>query len=291
MSEDVAIRPLTDADVPAAQEMSYAALSVAGQRYGWDMPELDETRRERGRVRIQHCLAHDPHGAFVADREGEIVGIALATRRGPLWFLSLLSIRTDLQNQGIGRRLLEASMGTLEHAGMICASDDPKALRRYRTAGFDLLPCYEAKGVVDRSRLPAGTSVRQVSYDEGRDFVEHVACNQRGAPHGPDLDLYASSEWPLLIVDDATGRGYCVTREFGSVVIAATAAEPARRLLWNAFALATEPEVELSWVTHDQQWAVDVALEARLPIHPRGSQCRMRIKAPMQAYVPNGAFG
>src|SRR5665213_2616385 len=109
---DIDVRPLAADDIPAAQETAYNALRDAGKRYGWEMPELDDDVRARGLGRLRHGLKHDPAGSWVADRAGDIVGIGVATRRGPLWFLSLLAVATSVQSQGIGRRLLDATMLT-----------------------------------------------------------------------------------------------------------------------------------------------------------------------------------
>ena len=291
MTDGVLIRRLTPADVPAAHETAYQALREAGQRYRWHTPPLDEALRRRGQRRIRHCLDHDPAGAHVAEQAGRLVGVGLATRRGPLWFLSLLAVSTERQGTGIGRRLLEATTATLEDAGAICSSDDPKALRRYRRAGFDLLPCLEATGTVDRSRLPADPGVRQGSFEADRDLVEQVAGHLRGAPHGPDLDFYAASGQPLFVLDEPGGRGYMVLRATGPSVLGATTAPAAARLLWAALAAATAPEPEVRWLTHDQQWAIDVALAAGLSIRPSGATCRFGRLGPMAPYLPSGAFG
>ena len=289
MSE-VIVRPLANHDIPPAWEMAHESLRTAGLAYGWDMPDLDDTRRTRGHQRLEHCLAHDPDGAWVADRAGEIVGIGAATRRGPLWFLSLLTVSTQAQSSGVGRRLLDATLQSLGSAGALCASDDPKALRRYRMAGFAIEPCYEAKGVLDRGALPAVEGVRTASYDNDRLFIEEIAAEQRGTGHGVDLDLWAALGWPLFVTDTAAGRGYVVCTGSGVAVLGATTHTAARALLWTALAESTE-DAHLMWLRHDQLWAVDVALEARLSLRPAGSFCTREAPGPMSAYIPNGAFG
>lgn len=289
--QDVTIRALTADDATPAWERAYSALQTAGLAYGWEMPDLDDSIRDRGRRRILHTLRHDPGGCFVADRGGDIVGVGLATVRGPLWFLSLLTVSTQVQAQGIGRRLLDATLQTKGEAGAICASDDPKALRRYRGAGFDLVPCYEAKGVLDRSLLPTVTGVTSGSYDDHRDFIEDVARLQRGAPHGPDLDFFATLERPLFVTDTPAGQGYVVCTESGIGLLAATTVSAAQALLWTALAETSDPAIDLSWVRHDQQWAIDVALAARLSLRPSGTFCVDGQVGPMSPYIPSGALG
>ena len=182
-------------------------------------------------------------------------------------------------------------MLTLGPAGALCASDDPKALRRYRLAGFDLQPRYEAKGALDRSAIPAVDGVRAGSYDDDRAFIEDIATALRGAPHGADLDYFAAGGRPLYVTETPAGRGYLVCTEKGVGVLGATTPAAARSLLWTALAESTEDEVSLMWLGHDQSWAIDVALDARLSLRPTGSFCTRGAVGSMSSYIPNGALG
>src|SRR6185436_6798712 len=58
----------------------------------------------RGRYRA------DPASAFVAERDGEVVGSNLATRWGTVGFFGPLSVRPDLWGEKIAQRLLEPVM-------------------------------------------------------------------------------------------------------------------------------------------------------------------------------------
>lgn len=291
VADDITVRPLHARDIPAAQLLSYEVLREAGTRYGWHMADVDDAARIRGERRLAHCLTHDPSGAFVAEHESEVVGVAVATRRERLWFLSLLTVDTRLQGRGIGRRLLTATLTTFAEAGLICASDDPKALRRYRAAGFSLLPCYEARGPLDRKRVQAGDGVRPGSFEQHRDLVEEVARGQRGAPHGVDLDFSAASDRSLFVTDSGAGRGYAICSSSGPLALGATTADAATRLLWTALASATDQRVEVSWLSHDQQWALDVVTAAGLSLRPTGSRCVRGPVGPMSPYLPSGGLG
>lgn len=294
--DSVAIRPMTDADVPTARAVAWDALVEAGRRYGWGMPPVDDTIRARGEAQFRHLRRTDPDGLAVADHDGEVVGVAVATRRGPLWFLSLLTVAPSLQAQGVGRRLLDTVSATRSGLAALCASDDPKALRRYRRAGFDLHPGYEAKGSLDRGVLPAGTSLRDGSYDDDRDLVESVATALRGAGHGADLDWWAAGGCRLIVADGPGGRGYAVCGEAGPVVLGASTPGAATRLLWGALAEATADEMDVNWLTAGQQWALDVVLAARLALRPSGSVCRSGVgpsgaPPPWAPYLPSGSLG
>lgn len=288
---DIEVRPLAVEDAAGAWETAYAALRIAGKEYGWDMPALDDDGRDRGTKRVLHVLTHDTAGAFGAFDAGELIGVGLATVRGPLWFLSLLAVRTDVQGKGAGRLLLEATLQTLGEAGTICASDDPKALRRYRAAGFDLDPCYTAKGRLDRALLPAVPGVRAASYADDRELVESVALLQRGAAHGPDLEFFELTGRRLFVADSPTGRGYVMVSDAGVTALGATTAEAAQALLWTALAEAPAPDIELLWLRRNHQWALDVALAARLSLRPSGTFCLRGPVAAMSLYIPSGALG
>ena len=289
---------MTAADVPEARTVSWDALREAGSRYGWQMPPLTDALRARGEAQFRHLLATDPDGLAVAEADGRVVGVGQAIRRGPLWFLCLLAVAPSAQSGGIGRRLLDMVSATRDGAGLgaICATADPKALRRYRQAGFDLHPGYEAKGALDRSLLAAVGDVREGSYDDDRDLVEAVVTGRRGAGHGPDLDFWSTAGSRLLVTDGRSGRGYAVVGEAGPVVLGATTPDAAARLLWATLAETTAHEVAVLWITAGQQWALDVVLAARLTLRPAGTVCRAgqlpggTVPA-WSPYLPSGSLG
>src|SRR4051794_24356233 len=125
-SDGVVVRPMVEADVVAAQAMAYETMRQAGIAYAMPVPEATDESRSRGQARARHGIAHDPETSLVAELDGRVVGVALAERRGPLWFLALLAVDSPAQAQGVGRRLLDAATATLGESGLICASDDPK---------------------------------------------------------------------------------------------------------------------------------------------------------------------
>lgn len=288
-SDGVLVRPMAQDDVVAAQAMSYAAMRAAGISYAMPVPEATDESRARGQARARHGIAHDPQTTLVAVRDGQVVGVALAQRRGPLWFLALLAVDSAVQSQGIGRRLVDAATVTLGDVGLICASDDPKALRRYRLAGFDLLPCLEAKGPVDRSLIPV-TGVRDGSFEDDRELVESVAASLRGAPYGVDLE-FARQFHRLFVAETPTGRGYLLSTKAGPAALGATDPATASALLWTALAEASDDEPTIAWLTGSQQWGIDVALAARLPLRPSGCLAVRGRPGPLTPYLPSGSYG
>ena len=291
------IRPLLPDDVPAAGQVQVRAFDDLDRRSG--EPARDpagETagqRRERVERRIAHLQRIDPDGVWVwQDGSGAVAGVALSLRRGPLWFLSLLVVDPAVQSTGAGRQLMAAAMGTCGATGWVLSSSDPRALRTYARAGFTLHPAFRALGPVDRALLPAVGPVREGSWDDDRELLEAVALSQRGAGLGPDVGHHVAGGARLLVTDGPDGRGWVVPRGDGVSSLAASSPAAAQRLLWAALAEATPGvAVEVDWMTGAQQWALQVCLQARLPLLPGPSSCLRGRPGPLSPYLPSGAFG
>ena len=101
--------------------------------------------------------------------------------------------------------------------------------------------------------------------------------------------MYATM--PMLVVDRASGSGYCYVDEGGRpYLLAATNRRTAARLLWAA--LGTSPvdsSVVVPHVTSEQQWALDVGLAAGLEVHQDG-YLGLRHMRPPATYLPSGHF-
>jgi len=289
----VDVRPLLPADVAAADDSAYRSLSEMAALYeGSPMPERSPERVARGRHRVAHLQRTDPGGAWVAVDGEELVGVALALRRGPLWFLSLLTVATGHQSRGIGARLLEASLRTAADApaGLIVASSDPKALRRYALAGFALHPAYVGTGRTDRAGLPSGLGVRDGDWATDADLVEDVVTRLRGVGYGPDLTAMAVHYGQLMVAEDGPERGFCLRGTQGVQGLGATTPALAQRLLWEGLARG-DGEEYLEPLGADQPWAVEVALAARLSLSVPASTCRRGVLGPLTPFLPSGAYG
>ncbi len=248
----------------------------------------DEAAAASWRRRLEHLLVHDAGGCWVAEDETGMVGFASSLRRETWWGLSGYFVRSDRQGTGVGTRLLEAALTHSQGAvrGLICSTSDPRAVRRYRTAGFTLHPSMLAYGTVDRSLLPVVDHVREGSAAD-LDLCDSLDRRTRGAGHGVDHPLILD-EHRLVIVDNTTGSGYCyLNRSGGPYLLAASNMRTAQRLLWESLA-HTRPDVavRVRYLSAEQEWAVDVALAARLEIHNEG-YLAYRFMKPATPYVPS----
>jgi predicted N-acetyltransferase YhbS len=293
-STETIIRPLQDDDVVEAEEMAYAALAEVGEHFGFSITPRDDARIAWARARVRHIAAHDPGGSVIAEQDGRIVGIGLAIKRGSLWFLSLLAVRQGLQGVGVGRQLMDATLAYGEGCtrAMICASPDPKALRRYARAGFALHAGYEATGRPDRAELPADLGVRDGDWARDADLAQGLIKERRGEPYGPDLLWLRDQDAQLLVRDGRTPSDRAIATNInGRVgVVAAGSDDAAARVLCATIAGA-EGDVSVSYLTGVQQWAIEVAIAARLRLNLTETLCTRGDITPPAPYLPSGLFG
>jgi GNAT superfamily N-acetyltransferase len=276
------IRVLTAEALPAAAAVSAASLGIdisgaAGRALWTD--------------RIAHLCGTDPAGGFVAERDGEVIGVAQAMRRERLWCLSLFGVDPGAQSGGAGRALLARALeyGAGTDAGMIVSSNDPRALRLYGLSGFSLHPTLAADGTVDRRALPApDPGVRELEAGH-LDRLEPLAREIRGAPYTTEL-AYAVRRGATVFACGA--RGFSVAQPGRGVWLLVARDEPAATaLLWAALELAGDGERPLvRWLTGGQDWAVKTCLRAGLRIGAYGALCVRGAPGPLRPFIPSSPF-
>jgi GNAT superfamily N-acetyltransferase len=275
------VRQMTDADLSDA-----AAVSAAS--FGMDVSDAAAATMWRGRV--AHALITDPGGAFVAERDDRVIGVAQAMCRERLWCLSLLSVQPGVQSGGAGRALLEAALrydaGT--DSGLIVSSNDPRALRLYALAGFSLLPTFQAEGSVDRRTLPRpDPRIRDVDGDI--EALASISREVRGAPHTRELEYAIGRGARVLQIEQ---RGFVVVQPGRGVwLLAARDEEAAAALLWSGLELCVDTErPSVRWITGGQDWAIDVAVRARLRLTAYGALAVRGHAGPLQPFIPSAPF-
>lgn len=289
----VQIRPMTADDVVVAERISDEAFhELDGRTVPRDRPAPEPRTPEHSAswiARTRRFLEHDPGGCWVAEEAGEVVGFATSFVRERVWCLATYAVRPGLQGKGVGARLLEAaeSYGDRCEVGMLSASVDPRAVRRYWRAGFTLHPQMLLRGRVDRSRLRPVDGVRDGTPDD-RPMLDQIARRLRGGGHGPDHETLGATG-RLVVAESALGRGFAYTEESRLALLAATHPATATALLWECLAGAGTDEYLVPHVTAANQWAVDVGLTAGLELATSG-YLGLRGMDPPSPYVHHGAL-
>lgn len=295
MTSRVVVRRAREDDLEAMARLtaeSYHELDTRALPREWPDPQPRPPDRsgfwvERGR----HTLRTDPGGCWVAELDDRVVGCAVSRVRELMWILSSFAVAPGSQGQGVGVQLLAAAMhhgrGCLR--GMLAASADPMAVRRYRLAGFSLHPQMLLAGEVDRSSLPVVERVREGTAGD-IDLMNSVDRQTRGAAHLSDHEPLLA-QFRLLVSERSNSEGYAYVDDTGQpVLVAATSRRTASDLMWEALA-ATRPgeRVEVPHVTAANEWAVDVGLAARLSVHQSGYLCLRGMKPPAP-YLHHGSM-
>jgi len=260
--------------------------------------EREELRRrtpeevEKRKRRYGDILRRDPEGAWVAENDGRISGVALALVREGVWILSLFAVDEAHRGTGLGGQLLGQALRYAEgcKGAMIASSQHPAAMRSYSRAGFDLHPTLSASGPVRREAIPPKLDVRD-GEEWDLELAAEVDRGVRGAAHGPDLETMLETGYRLLVAERPTGRGYAAERDGSPAVLAATDPGVARDLLWACLE-RTPPggKATVDWITGAQNWAVPVALDAGLSLSVAGPICTKGVLGPLTPYLPSGPF-
>ncbi len=279
-------RPMGHDDAPAVHALAFRAFSDLAERL--HEPPQPPPPVEHALVRIGQLIERDPGGAWVTERDGELVGAALAIDRDGLWGLSLLVVDPLHQSAGVGRELLARALeygGGGRRGAIILASPDARALRAYARAGFAPHPSFRAQGRPKPAEPPA-----DVRAGGAGDFplVERVDLAVRGAAHGGDIEAMMRADCRLLVAAD---RGYVMVGPGGVRLLAALDEAAAADLLRAALAAAPAGEdVNVEWLTARQDWAVAPVLDAGLSLENDGAVFVRGDVGPFRPYLPSGAY-
>jgi ribosomal protein S18 acetylase RimI-like enzyme len=277
---ELTVRPMLAGDVEPAAVLAAAAFSR-------DLG--DPVTASRWRERIAYPWQTDPGGAFVAELDGRVIGVAEAIVRERVWCLSLLAVAPDTQSGGAGRALMERAVayGRAAEAGLIVSSNDPRALRLYVDSGLALHPTLEARGEVDRRRLPRENGAVRDGDVADVEGLAALARAVRGAPYTDELRFALGQGARLLLVGN---RGFAAVTSQGQLwTLVARDEEAAGVLLWSALARA-EAETRVRWITGAQQWAVEVAVRAGLRLTAYGALCVRGTPGPLAPFLPSAPF-
>ena len=132
--ETITVRPMRDADLAWADHIMRVAF---GTYLG--VPDPVTVFGDADYVRPRFLAA--PDCAWTAEIDGEVVGSNLATRWGSFAFFGPLTVRADLQDRGIGSRLMEPVVEAFEswglrQSGLFTFPHSAKHIGLYQKHGF-----------------------------------------------------------------------------------------------------------------------------------------------------------
>jgi GNAT superfamily N-acetyltransferase len=247
-------------DFDGVHRVTAEAFDDLNRRFG--RPPDPPSPFAHSRVRLAHLLATDPGGAWVAERDREIVGCGIGIMREGVWGLSLLVVQPDAQSGGVGRELLARAhaYGNGARGRIVLGSADQRALRSYARLGLTLNPALSARGRPKGVARPG--EVRNGTVDD-LPLTAAVDRAVRGAAHGDDIAAMLASGHRLLVLPE---RGYVVLRGATVRLLAAFDEQAAVSLLCAALAEAGDGLAAVEWITSAQGWAIGPCLEAGLDL-------------------------
>jgi GNAT superfamily N-acetyltransferase len=132
--DTITVRPLRESDLPAADHIMRVAF---GTYLG--APDPVSVFGDADYVKTRYLAA--PDCAWAAEIDGEIVGSNFATRWGSFAFFGPLTVRVDVQDRGIGSRLMEPVMDAFERwaplqSGLFTFPESAKHIGLYQKHGF-----------------------------------------------------------------------------------------------------------------------------------------------------------
>ena len=131
---NISVRPLRESDLSIADHIMRLAF---GTFLG--LPEPASFMGEASYVRTRWRA--NPDAAFAAEINNELVGSTFATNWGSVGFFGPLTIRPDLWDRGVGKRLMEPVMVCFDkwqtkHAGLFTFAHSQKHIGLYQKFGF-----------------------------------------------------------------------------------------------------------------------------------------------------------
>ena len=231
----VTFRPMIEADVPAAVAAFDSGFLTMLTRYSLPVTgnTIQDERRRQDRTR--HFLGTDPDGSWVAEDEGNVIGMSQSFVREDYWMLSQLGMLPGRQGRGVGRELLRLALsyGDPHSPGTIQCSRDPKAMALYTSYGFVLHPVVAAwgamrPGAVERPAEVVRHEPEQVTERE-LEVVTAIDRKVRGSARTVDIvSMLAQPGNRLLLHAD---QGYGIAKDDRIVTLGARHEESATLVL------------------------------------------------------------
>ncbi|MGQ9684466.1 MAG: GNAT family N-acetyltransferase [Anaerolineae bacterium] len=217
------------------EDMAFATRLAAAE--GWRIPPHA----------YEDMLRLAPQGCFVAEAEGQPIGVVTSIVYGKLGWIANLMVRRDCRRQGVGQALLHRAIGHLLDSGVRTIGVDAAlgAVPFYEQAGFH--PGYEALHL-RRGALPAPAPIPDSLVPLEMRHLHAVAMFDWAFFGGPRQqvlnDLLQHSPVAFVAQDREGVGGYLMAHQAGQewVIGPWVCVRSAEPLLTNALAaIGAEP--------------------------------------------------
>ncbi len=210
------IRSLEEADLEAADKIRRLAF---GTYFGLPDPLAFSGTSRLVAVR---CRAW-PDGAFVAEKDGAIVGVAISSRWGSLGIFGPLAVHPEQWRGGVARALLEATMPVYDRwrckaSALFTFPNSTAHIGLYQSYGFwpRSLTALMSRPVTAASPVSQACSLRAMSKAEQHDAVAQCAALTDTLYPGMDLvdEIAAVAAHPtadaILLIEDSRVTGFAI---------------------------------------------------------------------------------
>jgi GNAT superfamily N-acetyltransferase len=279
---DVTYRPARDEDLAECADIWRIAIDDYLGRLGEPALPLEVGPTIR---LYRHLRSTDPDRFIVAADGDRLLGFASAVERDPLWFLSMLFVRPEVQAAGLGRELMDRVMpagrpgaGGVAERTLATATDSAQPISNglYASSGIvPRVPLLRLVGLPERepfAPLPAGVTAAMVPA--GRDHraavdgsVSALDRELLGFAHPEDHAWLAAEDRRLVVYRSAAGEplAYGYTSAAGRLgPVAARDADLLGPVLGHLMAAVEPRGVFATWVPGSADAAVVSLLRAGL---------------------------
>ncbi len=192
LPKDVVVRQARPEDAAVCGQICYDAFNTLNQRHGFP---CDFPAPEAPIGVLSRMFSHSGFYCVVAETGDRIAGSNCLDERATIAGVGPITVNSEVQNRGIGRRLMQAVMDRARDRGaagvrLVQAAFHNRSLSLYTSLGFDVrepLSCMQGRtaqrnvpGCTVRSAQPADLDPcnelsRQVhGFDRGRDLAEAI---------------------------------------------------------------------------------------------------------------------
>lgn len=163
---NIAIRPAVPADAQACGRIMYEAFKGVTDRHGFP-PHFATV--EVAIQRANFCINHPSIFGVVAETDGQVIGSNFLDERDPIRGLGPVTVDTQVQVRGIGRRLMETALERARGAvgvRLVQDSFNMLSVSLYASFGFEVKdPLLLMRGKPN-GKLPSGIVVRPLEEDD-----------------------------------------------------------------------------------------------------------------------------